>query len=67
MTARTLAACAALVAATVIGAAPSARAEVSEIRIAQQYGINYLTLMVMEDRKLVEAQARRLGLGDVKV
>jgi NitT/TauT family transport system substrate-binding protein len=67
MTARTLAACAALVAATVIGAAPSARAEVSEIRIAQQYGINYLTLIVMEDRKLVEAQARRLGLGDVKV
>ena len=67
MTARTLAACAALVAATVIAAAPAARAEVSEIRIAQQYGINYLTLMVMEDRKLVEAQARRVGLGEVKV
>ena len=67
MTARTLAACAALLAATVIAAAPAARAEVSEIRIAQQYGINYLTLMVMEDRKLVEAQARRVGLGEVKV
>ncbi len=67
MTARTLAACAALVAATLIAAAPAARAEVSEIRIAQQYGINYLTLMVMEDRKLVEAQARRVGLGEVKV
>jgi NitT/TauT family transport system substrate-binding protein len=67
MTARNLAACAALVAATVIGAVPAARAEVGEIRIAQQYGINYLTLMVMEDRKLVEAQAKRMGLGDVKV
>jgi NitT/TauT family transport system substrate-binding protein len=42
-------------------------AEVGEIRIAQQYGINYLPLMVMEDRRLIEAQAKRLGLGDVKV
>src|SRR6185437_12921679 len=67
MTARIPAACAALVAATVIATLPVARAEVSEIRIAQQYGINYLTLMVMEDRKLVEAQARRVGLGEVKV
>ncbi|HEY6830583.1 MAG TPA: ABC transporter substrate-binding protein [Gemmatimonadaceae bacterium] len=42
-------------------------AEVGEIRIAQQYGINYLPLMVMEDQRLIEAQARRLGLGDIKV
>lgn len=47
--------------------ATTARAEVGEIRIAQQYGINYLPLMVMEDRHLIEAQARRLGLGDLKV
>jgi len=67
MTAKFLAACAALIAATMICAAPSARAEVTEIRIAQQYGINYLTLMVMEDRKLVEAAAKRMGLGDVTV
>lgn len=47
--------------------ATSARAEVNELRIAQQYGINYLPLMVMEDQHLVEAQAKRLGLGDLKV
>ena len=45
----------------------SARAEVSEIRIAQQYGINYLPLMVMEDRHLIEAEARRSGLGELTV
>jgi len=45
----------------------TAVAEVGEIRIAQQYGINYLPLMVMEDRHLIEVQARRLGLGDLKV
>ena len=42
-------------------------AEVDEIRIAQQYGINYLPLMVMEDRNLIEAQAKRLGLPEIKV
>jgi sulfonate transport system substrate-binding protein len=42
-------------------------AEVGEIRIAQQYGINYLPLMVMEDRHLIEAQAQRSGLGETKV
>jgi NitT/TauT family transport system substrate-binding protein len=47
--------------------APTAQAEVSEIRIAQQYGINYLPLMVMEDRQLIEAHAKRLGLGELKV
>ena len=49
------------------GATGTARAEVNEVRIAQQYGINYLPLIVMEDRHLVEAQARRLGLGALKV
>jgi len=47
--------------------ATPARAEVGEIRIAQQYGINYLPLMVMEDRHLIEAQARRLGLPELEV
>jgi len=47
--------------------APTVQAEVGEIRIAQQYGINYLPLMVMEDRHLIEAQAKRLGLADLKV
>ena len=47
--------------------AANARAEVTELRIAQQYGINYLPLMVMEDRHLIEAQAKRLGLPDLEV
>jgi NitT/TauT family transport system substrate-binding protein len=44
-----------------------ARAEVNEIRAAQQFGLSYLALMIMEDSKLVEKQARAAGLGDVKV
>lgn len=56
-----------MVGAALFAAAAPSRAEVSELRIAQQYGINYLPLMVMEDRHLIEAQAKRAGLGDVNV
>src|SRR3954469_12600615 len=45
----------------------AARAETGEIRCAQQYGLSYLALMMMEDGHLVEKQAKELGLGDVKV
>jgi NitT/TauT family transport system substrate-binding protein len=44
----------------------SARAEPTEIRIAKQYGLGYLQLIVMEDQKLVEKHAKAQGLGDVK-
>ena len=43
-----------------------ARAEVSEINVAQQYGIGYLTLMLMEEQKLIEKHAKAAGI-DVKV
>jgi NitT/TauT family transport system substrate-binding protein len=43
------------------------RAEVSEIRAAQQYGLSSLPLMIMEDGKLVEKHAKALGLGELKV
>lgn len=43
-----------------------ARAEVSEVRLAKQYGLGYLQLMVMEHDKLIEKHAKALGLGDVK-
>ncbi|GJD48704.1 hypothetical protein OPKNFCMD_1427 [Methylobacterium crusticola] len=43
------------------------RAEVSEIRISKGYGVLYLPLFVMQDRKFLEAQAAKAGLGDVKV
>jgi NitT/TauT family transport system substrate-binding protein len=45
----------------------AARAEPKEIRAAQQYGLSYLALMMMEDGHLVEKHAKQLGLGDVKV
>ena len=43
-----------------------ARAEMSEINVAQQYGISYLPLMIMEDQKLIEKHAKAAGI-DVKV
>ncbi len=49
------------------GMAAPARAEVSEIGIALSYGIGHLPSMMMEDRKLIEKQAKAAGLGDVKV
>ena len=42
-------------------------AEISEIRAAQQYGLSYLALMMMEDGKLVEKEAERAGIGPLRV
>jgi len=47
-------------------AAP-ASAEVSELRIANQPGISYLSLMIMKDEQLVEKHAKQAGLPDLKV
>lgn len=44
-----------------------ARAEVSEVRLAQQFGLNYLPLTVMRTEKLIEKHAAALGLANVKV
>lgn len=49
------------------GGLGAARAEVSEVRIAQQFGISYLPLMILEKEKLLEKHAKAAGLGDVKV
>jgi NitT/TauT family transport system substrate-binding protein len=46
--------------------ASAAFAEMSEIKVAQQYGISYLPLMIMEEHKLIEKQAKALGV-DVSV
>ena len=54
-----------LVSAFVLSAVP-ARAEVSELNVAQQYGISYLPLMLMEEQKLIEKHAKAAG-ADVKV
>jgi len=44
----------------------AARAEMSEIKVAQQYGIGYLPLMIMEEQKLIEKHAKAAGV-DVTV
>ena len=41
-------------------------AETKELRLAKQYGLGYLQMIIMEDQKLVEKHAKA-GLGDVKV
>lgn len=41
--------------------------EATEIRFGRQIGLGYLSLYVMEDKKLVEKHAKAAGLGDVKV
>ncbi len=42
-------------------------AEADTVRIARQYGIGYLQIIVMEHEKLLEKHARALGVPDVKV
>ena len=58
---------AALMIAAALAGAGAARAEMTEIKVAQQYGIGYLPLMVMEEQKLIEKHAKAMGLGDIKV
>jgi NitT/TauT family transport system substrate-binding protein len=59
---------AALMVVLFVGAAATqaARAELSEIHVAQQYGIGYLPLMIMEEQKLIEKYAKATGV-DVSV
>ncbi|CAB3755712.1 ABC transporter substrate-binding protein [Paraburkholderia humisilvae] len=44
-----------------------ARADMSEIKIARQYGVSYLPLMIMQDQKLLEKHAAQLGVPNLKV
>jgi NitT/TauT family transport system substrate-binding protein len=45
----------------------ASRAEVDELKIAEQYGISYLPLMIMEEQKLVEKHATAAGVPNLKV
>lgn len=56
-----------LAALSLLGAVFAAQAETGEIRLAQQYGISYLPLMLIEQNKLLEKHAAAKGLGDIKV
>jgi NitT/TauT family transport system substrate-binding protein len=40
----------------------SSRAEARTVRIAKQYGISYLPLTVMQEKKLLESEGKKLGL-----
>jgi NitT/TauT family transport system substrate-binding protein len=55
---------AALCAALVAGSAHAQEAK--QIRVAKQYGISYLPITVMEEKKLIEKHAKEQGLGDIK-
>ena len=55
-----------LISLLAVAAAPVAFAETSEIRVAKQYGISYLPLMLMEDGKVIEKYAKANGV-DVTV
>ncbi len=57
----------AIIAAVLSLVSSAAMADVSEIRAAQQYGLSYLPLMMMEDGKLVEKEAERAGIAGLKV
>jgi NitT/TauT family transport system substrate-binding protein len=49
------------------GFALTAHAEQAELRVAKQYGLGYLQMMVLEDQKIVERNAKAAGLGDIKL
>jgi NitT/TauT family transport system substrate-binding protein len=53
--------------AILISSSFTAAAEVKEVRLAKQYGLGYLPLIIMEEQKLVEKHVKAAGLGDIKV
>jgi NitT/TauT family transport system substrate-binding protein len=57
-------ACASALTAVLAG---GAKAEVSEITVAQQYGVSFLPLMLMEKGQLIEKHAAAAGLAGLKV
>ena len=54
-------------AAACILSAPVSAQETKELRVAKQFGISYLPITVMEERKLIEKHVKAAGLGDIKV
>lgn len=67
----TLYICATLTCVVVLAAtgflATAARAEVSEVRLARQYGISHLAMALMDELQLVQHQAEKAGMKDLKV
>jgi NitT/TauT family transport system substrate-binding protein len=50
-----------------LATAPTLAQETKELRVAKQFGISYLPITVMEERKLIEKHVKEAGLGDIKV
>ncbi|HEX3694483.1 MAG TPA: ABC transporter substrate-binding protein [Polyangia bacterium] len=55
----------ALLLAAVVGS--PVHAEVTEVKITKQPGVNYLPMVLVEQDKLLEKTAKEAGLGDIKV
>jgi NitT/TauT family transport system substrate-binding protein len=56
-----------IVTAVMLALLAPARAETDTVRVSQQYGLGYATMMVMERQQLIERQAAAAGLGAVHV
>jgi NitT/TauT family transport system substrate-binding protein len=56
-----------LLAFVLASAGMPALAEVKEVKVAQQYGVSFLPLILMERDKLVEKHAKATGVGEVRV
>ncbi len=57
----------AVLAGIAVTASTNALAETDKVRFAQQFGLLYLPMHVVVDKKMVEACAKEKGLGEVKV
>jgi NitT/TauT family transport system substrate-binding protein len=55
------------VAVAMLAGIMQARAEVAEVTVAQQYGVAFLPMMIMERDGLVEKHAKKAGLEGVKL
>ena len=56
----------ALVALATVTSLPAQAQQASEIRLSKGYGILYLPLIIMQDQNLIEKQAAKAGLGNIK-
>src|SRR6266481_6893189 len=52
---------------SLVTALAAAAAEPTEIRVAEQYGLAFLPLMIMRDQRLIERRAKQRGLAKLEV
>ena len=57
----------ALTSLTLVISAGIAQAEISGVRVAMQFGLTYLPIMIMQEDRLIEKHAKAAGLGDVEL